>query len=108
MSEFPSLPKQYDRKESKIDSLVLGWFAENWPRSCAIEVKVTGGKVRGHQALALAKVASGKFCYKIPDMGKKNPFDGFVLKDADAFVVTCEGKTCEVVDINNKKFIIHV
>jgi hypothetical protein len=105
---MPPLTKQYRRKEAQIDSKVISWFADNWPRSCAIEVKVDGGEVLEHQAIALAKVSAGKFSYKIPDMGRKNPFDGFVLKDADAFVVTCKGRKCEVVDVNNNKFIIHV
>ena len=90
------LPKKINRKESKIDKLVLEWFEENWPNSCAVEVKVKGNKMYEHQKRALNKVAKGKFSYKIPDMGNRICFDGFVLVNADSFVVTCDGKVCDV------------
>lgn len=89
-----NLPKKYKRTEAKIDSLVLQWFLDNYPEDVAIEVKITGGKLLEHQGIALGQVADGKFKYKIPDMGRKNPFDGFVLKKAHPFVVTCSGHSC--------------
>lgn len=93
--QLPNLPKKQNRKEAKIDGPVIKWFEDNWPRSCAIEVKVKGGKLKPHQLLALVEVQRGSFSFKIPDMGRKNPFDGFVLKNADAFVVECDGRICE-------------
>lgn len=94
---LPTLPKKYKRREAKIDSLVLHWFEENYPKSVAIEVKIKGKKVLPHQEVALGKVQSGKFSHKLADMGRRNPFDGFVLKNADAFVVTCDGMDCTAV-----------
>jgi hypothetical protein len=54
----------------------------NW----ALEVKLWNGKVKAHQKTALKQVENGKFLYKIPDMGARNPFDYVHLGDADAIV----------------------
>lgn len=94
MSNLPSLPKKYNRQEAKIDGLVIDWFRENYPTSVALEIKVKGNKLLPHQRLALEQVGSGKFSYKIPDMGRRNPFDGFTLINAHAFLVTCDGMDC--------------
>lgn len=106
-SSLPALPKQYKRKEAKVDSLVLDWFRENYPYSVAIEVKVGKNKALKHQEAALSQVQDGAFSFKIPDMGRLNPFDGFVLKGAHAYIVTCYGMTCDACRIDgNKKFSI--
>lgn len=106
---LPNLPKKYNRREAKIDSLVLEWFAENWKNSCAVEVKIKGNKVLPHQLAALQEVARGTFKYKIPDMGRRTCYDGYVLKNADAFIVTCNGTNCEVLNIkNNETFKIKI
>lgn len=102
--DLPSLPKKYRRAEAKIDSLVGEWFDKNYHRNWAVEVKIKGGKIKEHQDLALKEVQSGKFWWKIPDMGRRNPFDLFGLKDADAFVVTCDGLSCEAVGYNGQSF----
>lgn len=103
---LPNLPRQLNKREAKIDSKVLEWFEKNYPEDVAIEVKIKGGKLKPHQIIALELVASGKFYFKIPDMGRRNPFDGFVLKKAHAFVVTCDGNKCHAVQIGgNKKTI---
>jgi hypothetical protein len=97
---LPELPKGKNRKESKIDSLVIDWFYKHWPRSTVIEVKVVGGKVLEHQRRLLKKVAeTGKFKYKHPDMGQRTPGDGFTIKDGDAVLCWCEGRNC-VCEIN--------
>lgn len=101
---LPNLPKQYKRKEAKIDGLVLDWFLNNYPNDVAIEVKIKGNKVLPHQELALKEVQEGHFKYKIPDLGRRNPFDGIVLKNAEAFVVTCDGNSCEAVGSTTFKF----
>lgn len=109
MSKLPEMPKKIKRTEAKIDSLVIKWFEENWHNSCAVEVKIKGNKLLPHQKVALKQVANGKFSYKIPDMGNKICYDGFVLKNADAFIVTCEDRICECVNIKNeKKFKIKI
>lgn len=103
------LPKKKERVEAKVDSLVLKWFEKNWNNSCAIEVKVGNNRVLPHQKVALKKVADGKFSYKIPDMGNRICYDGYVLINADAFIVTCQGKNCNVLNIkNNETFTIKV
>ncbi len=104
---LPKLPKQYKRLESKIDSKVIEWFAKNYPYSVALEVKVGKNKLLDHQKITLNQVQDGIFAFKIPDMGRRNPFDGFVLKGAHAFVVTCYGNVCDAVRIDGGiKFVI--
>jgi hypothetical protein len=103
------LPKKHKRTEAKVDSLVLKWFEKNWDNSCAVEVKVIGNDVLDHQDRALKKVAGGSFSYKIPDMGRRNCYDGFVLKNADAFLVTCDKYICQVFNYkNNETFQIKI
>jgi hypothetical protein len=77
-----------------VTPLVIRWFEANWPRSAAVEVKVKGNKPLPHQEEALRQVRAGTFAWKIRDMGSRNPFDFFMLKGADAFVVTCDGRKC--------------
>ena len=101
MKKLPPLPKQYEREESKFDTPVIEWFAKNYPYSTAIECKTKKGKIEPHQKLALGEVQDGSFGFKIPDMGKRNPFDGFTLKGAHAFVVVCEGKSCHASRIDD-------
>lgn len=92
------LPKKYNRKESKIDREKVGkWFMDNYPHNFTLEVKVGKNKALEHQIIALKKVHEGKFLYKIPDMGRRLPFDLIGIKVPDsvhAFVVTCNGNVC--------------
>lgn len=109
MTMLPNLPKKYKRKEADITPLVFKWFEANYPGTVAIEIKIKGNKVKDHQEIALHKVQDGSFAYKIPDTGRKNPFDGFVLKNAEAFVVTVDERNCEAVRIdNNKRFTFRI
>lgn len=106
---LPDLPRQYKRKEADITPLILQWFLENYPYDVAIEVKMKGRKPLPHQELALNEVKEGRFSYKIPDMGRKNPFDGVVLKHAHPFVVVCKGMTCEATNLfNDQTFTIEL
>jgi len=105
---LPDLPRTLKKREADITPHVLAWFKKNYPRSCAIEIKYGKNKLEDHQVTALAQVAKGSFTYKIPDMGRKNPFDGFLLKDADAVVVTCEKRTCDVEVNKTHTFTIKV
>lgn len=101
---LPDLPKKQNRKEASITPFVIKWFEKNYPYTSAIEVKVKGNRPLPHQTLALRQVDDGVFSYKLPDMGKRNPFDAFVLHGAKAFVVTCDGLNCEAVEPSGKKF----
>jgi len=95
--KLPTLPKKRRHKEADISSDVFNWFLKNYPKSVALEIKIKGNKAKPHQIIALKQVQDGKFYYKFPDMGRRNPFDGIVLKNTDAFVVTCDGRICEAV-----------
>lgn len=101
---LPDLPKKRKHKEADITPAVIKWFEINYPYTCALEIKVKGGKAKAHQLSALQKVHDGFFAYKIPDMGRKNPFDAFILRKAKAFVVTCDGSDCEAKEMNGSWF----
>lgn len=91
---LPDLPKKYKRTESEVDSKVALKLAKLHPvRNWALEVKIKGGKLKPHQKTYLKQVENGTFKpYKIPDMGRQNPFDYIHLGDADAIVCTVDGK----------------
>lgn len=94
------LPRKLKKREASITPDVMRWFENNYPKSVALEVKIKGGKIKPHQEAALNQVAKGRFSYKIPDMGRRNCFDAFVLIQADPFLVTCDKGVCEAI---NKK-----
>ena len=102
------LPKKYKRTEAKVDGKVLNWLLKNYPNSFALEVKIKGGRVLEHQEKALKQVEHGRFAYKLPDMGRKNPFDGFGLIGADALLCVVDGKKvdCRVNDTHSISFQI--
>lgn len=107
--QLPELPRQLNKREAKIDSKVLEWFANNYPYTVAVEVKIKGNKVLPHQELALKEVQNGSFKYKIADSGIRLPFDGFVLKGAEAYVVTCDQNTCHAIRIDkNREFTFKI
>jgi len=108
MNELPELPRKNKRTEAKVDGLVLAWLKDNWPNSFALEVKIRGGKVLPHQRVALAQVKNGSFAYKIPDMGRQNPFDSFGLINADALLCVVDGRSveCSVNDTHTVSFKI--
>jgi len=87
---MPPLPKKRKHKEADKTPAIMHWFMENYPHSVALEIKYKKNKLLPHQQIALNEVQRGKFAYKIPDQGMRNPFDCIVLKDADAFVVTVD------------------
>jgi hypothetical protein len=83
------LPKKNKRVEADLDTRVAERVQAIHPhKNWALEVKLEGNKPLPHQRAALKQVENGKFLYKIPDMGKRNPFDFVCLGDADAIVCT--------------------
>lgn len=96
---LPNLPRKNKRKEANIDSLVLDWFLNNYPEDVWIEVKIKGNKLLPHQEASALQVKEGIFKYKFPDMGRRTPGDGVVLKKAHPFVVTCDGLVCDAVNL---------
>lgn len=103
-----ALPKKKTRTEASLDTDVNAWFVKHWPRSYALEVKVKGNKALPHQEIALRQVAKGKFSYKIPDMGRRNPFDYVGLIGADSILCTVDGKqvTCVVNEVSEVSFTL--
>jgi len=91
---LPNLPKKRKHKEADITPQVMRWFEKHYPRTVTVEVKVGKNKPKPHQAAAIAQVLRGLFSWKIPDMGRRNPFDFIILKNADACIVACEDKRC--------------
>ena len=79
-----------------VEKLRKSHSCRNW----ALEVKMVGNKLSAHQKKALQQVEDGKFTYKIPDQGMRNPFDVIHLGDADAIVCYIDGEKktayCEV------------
>lgn len=94
-----ALPKKHNRLEASVDMKVAEKLrAIHTHRNWALEVKMKGGKLKDHQKKALKQVEDGKFVYKIPDQGARNPFDIVYLGDADAIVCVVDGRDveCEV------------
>jgi len=67
---------------------------KNW----ALEVKTYKGKLKTHQNKALKQVEDGTHPpQKIPDMGRRNPYDYYYLGDADAIVCVIQKNERDVV-----------
>ena len=88
----------------------MKWFMKNHPSSVALEIKNTAtnsipfSAVKPHQMKALLAVKSKQgMSYKSPDSSHvRLPFDSFVLKDTEAYVVACFSKQriCLAIDPN--------
>lgn len=88
----------------------MGMFHE----TCAIEIKHAKGmtlyanSIQPHQRDALLRAKHGILRYKIPDMGRRNPFDGVILASIPAFVVVVYGDgTIVSIDIDALPSIAH-
>lgn len=98
------LPRVLNKREAKKTPEIMALLNE----TCALEVKQTktstlpANSLAIHQYKALMEVHNGTFRYKIPDMGRRNPFDGFVLKAEKAIVVVIFGdNTMVAIDITD-------
>ena len=103
------LPKKKERAEADLDSKVAERVKAvhshpNW----ALEVKLWNGKLKPHQVTALKQVENGKFLYKIPDMGKRNPFDYISLGDADAIVCVIQENKRDVKCVVNDNYEFNI
>jgi hypothetical protein len=74
------LPRKLKKKEASKTPAIIEWFFLNYPHSVAVEVKVGKNKIKEHQQAALEQVKNGTFKYKLPDMGRRNPFDFVIFK----------------------------
>lgn len=93
------LPKKIKRTEAKVDELVAKRLMEKHThRNWLLEVKMKGGRHLQHQKVAAKQVENGKFLWKPPDMGARNPGDYIYLGDADAIYCVVDGRNvhCEV------------
>lgn len=103
------LPKKAKRTEADLDRKVAERVAKKHPHpNWALEVKMAGNKPSRHQEAALKQVEDGKFLYKIPDQGARNPFDFVKLGDADAIVCTIQKNKRDVVCVVNGLFDFNV
>lgn len=76
---------------------VLAYFKANHFNSCAIEIKnttkntISERALEPHQLLALKDSKSPRgLIHKISDESRRQqPYDAFMLKNADAFVIAC-------------------
>jgi hypothetical protein len=83
------------KREAAFTTRLRKWLlaTSTRPRGAAYEIKVTTtnsipfSDVSEHQLDALTQVSQGTFIYKIPDAGWQNPFDMFMLKEQEAWVV---------------------
>jgi 1,4-alpha-glucan branching enzyme len=83
------LPRKLKKKEASKTPAIIEWFFLNYPYSVAVEVKMAKNKVKEHQQAALKQVKDGTFTYKLPDMGRRNPFDFVIFKgDVHAVIVS--------------------
>jgi hypothetical protein len=107
--ELPDLPRKNKRIEADLDSKVAERVREIHPqKNWALEVKYGKNKLEAHQKVALKKVENGKFLYKIPDMGRQNPFDFVCLGDADAIVCTIAENKRDVCCIVNDVYTFNI
>lgn len=102
------LPKKINRTEADVDHNVAKRVAAVRGGNFALEVKIVGGRMKKHQPAALQQVEDGTFLYKIPDMGRRNPFDYVFLGDADAIVCTVQKNLRDVHCIINGHYKFNV
>lgn len=98
------------KREAIFQTLFKRWLAARWKGGSAVfELKRTlhgsipWSAVKPHQEEALVQATLGQLYYKIPDdsYGQK-PFDCFVVKNVDAYVVIAFGKQLK------KFYLIHI
>lgn len=99
--KLPELPKKRKHIEADITPDVMDWFFNNYDGDVSVELKQGKNKIKEHQQIALKQVANGIFKYKIPDMGRLNPFDFIILKKKKVtpFLVICKNRVCEAIRI---------
>lgn len=102
---LPDLPKKKIRLEAKKTPSIGEWLLKNWENDFVAEIKKRGDKLKPHQQTALNKVVNGNFIYKIPDMGRRNPFDLICLKSKkiDVLIIFFEGNKIDILRLNDSK-----
>jgi hypothetical protein len=97
-----ALPKKIKRTEADLDTRVAERvFAIHPCKNWGLEVKMWNNKPLPHQKKALKQIEDGKFLYKIPDTGRRNPVDFVCLGDGDALVCTIQKNLRDVVCVVN-------
>lgn len=98
-----------NKREAKFNTLYNSWARNIYKRTHAYELKQTirssiaYSLLEKHQEDWLLTVKTNVAVFKIPDLGNINPFDGFCLANAPAFVVVLFQKTkvFYLIDIEN-------
>lgn len=97
---LPELPRKLRKREADHTRAVLEWFKENYLGGCVvIEIKYSSGNsvprraVLPHQIAALTAANSGRgLVHKLSDEARRQqPFDAFLMRSCDAFVVCVFG-----------------
>jgi len=107
---LPDLPRVLKKREADITPRVLAWFRDNYPDCVALEIKVTNkgtiepSRLKDHQRAALiAAGSSSGIIHKLTDASRtRQPFDAFMIKNRQSFVVACfkasRKTTCLAID----------
>lgn len=87
------LPRLLKKREADITPKINEWLKTNLKHDFVYEIKHCEGDTIGenalepHQKRALLQAREGVYNYKIPDMGRRNPFDGFQVCGCEAYVI---------------------
>lgn len=94
-------------KEKDRTPFIFKWAREHLSASALIEIKMAKGdslpfvRLAPHQKIALQLAAGKGMYFKIPDCGYQSPTDGFVFKQALAFVAVIFDKEFFFILIQN-------
>lgn len=81
-----------EKREAKFTTKFQKWLAKNWDQTGPIEVKVSNNhriafaQFPEHQIRALRMAKHNKVVWKIPDLGRTNPFDLILYCKSGAWV----------------------
>ncbi len=96
------------KQEAAITTRINKWFPRVVTASCPYEIKHTRGsatfkfkELKQHQRdYLLAATTPHGMCWKIPDTGfSQNPFDCFVFKNTQAFVIIAYPENVYAIEI---------
>ena len=89
------IPKSRKHDEADLTPAIMNWFDKNYDHenNVAVEIKITGGKVKPHQFSALIQIIKGIFKWKPADKKVLNPFDFILLRKCDAYIVWADKET---------------
>lgn len=101
------LPRILKKREASITPKIVEWLKKNLKHDFLYEIKhckgdtIAESELLPHQKKSLLACRNGVFNYKIPDMGGRNPADGFQMVGSGAYVIVHFSK-------HNKTLVIDV